>query len=61
MIRNKDGRKEKKPPVEQLVDADARKSAKDGLDQISKFGKDAILSMGSQPDQKSGCCFWPLL
>ena len=46
-------KKKVKPPVEQLVDADARKKAlKMALDQISKqFGKDAILSMGSQPDQ----------
>ena len=43
-------KKKVKPPVEQLVDADARKKAlKMALDQISKqFGKDAILSMGSQ-------------
>ena len=42
-------KKKVKPPVEQLVDADARKKAlKMALDQISKqFGKDAILSMGS--------------
>ena len=41
-------KKKVKPPVEQLVDADARKKAlKMALDQISKqFGKDAILSMG---------------
>ena len=40
-------KKKVKPPVEQLVDADARKKAlKMALDQISKqFGKDAILSM----------------
>ena len=39
-------KKKVKPPVEQLVDADARKKAlKMALDQISKqFGKDAILS-----------------
>ena len=56
-------KKKVKPPVEQLVDADARKKAlKMALDQISKqFGKDAILSMGSQPDQNSGCCFYRLL
>lgn len=42
-------KKKVKPPVEQLVDADARKKAlKMALDQISKqFGKDAILSMAA--------------
>lgn len=56
-------KKKVKPPVEQLVDADARKKAlKMALDQISKqFGKDAILSMGSQPAPKSGCCFYRFL
>lgn len=44
-------KKKVKPPVEQIVDAEARKKAlKMALDQISKqFGKDAILSMGENP------------
>ena len=44
-------KKKVKPPVEQLVDADARKKAlKMALDQISKqFGKDAILGVGGLP------------
>lgn len=47
-------KKKVKPPVEQIVDTDARKKAlKVALDQITKqFGKDAILSMGDKAVQE---------
>ncbi len=47
-------KKKVKPPVEQITDAEARKKAlKVALDHIAKqFGKDAIMSMGSNPGQQ---------
>lgn len=48
-------KKKVKPPVEQIVDTDARKKAlKVALDQITKqFGKDAILNMGDGPAEQN--------
>ncbi len=48
-------KKKVKPPVEQIIDTDARKKAlKVALDQITKqFGKDAILNMGDGPAEQN--------